>query len=89
MSQPVPTTICICPECGEPRFSWLLTQVQLGAVHRHADGQYSEEGYERGPVTGTDIDENGVFCVECAEFRDLDELVRKRVQGRCPQSCGE
>ncbi len=74
-SQLDPTKICVCKVCGESRFSWLLTRVQFGAIHRSADGQYSEEGTEKGPITGTDVNENGVFCVECAEFRDLDELV--------------
>lgn len=69
------TTILACPECRGTRFSWVLHQVQFGTVHSHGDGQFSEEGHKMGPVTGSDIGENGLFCVECCEDRSYDELV--------------
>jgi hypothetical protein len=63
-----------CPGCGGTRFSWILRQVQFGTVHNF-DGTYAEEGTKRGPVTGSDVDENGVFCVNCQKNRNHDDLV--------------
>lgn len=69
------STILACPECGGTKFSWILQQVQFGIVHEFDEGQYSEEGQKMGEVTGSDVEENGVFCTECEEHRDRDELV--------------
>lgn len=48
--------------------------MQFGTVHDF-DGTYGEEATKLGPITGSDVDENGVFCVECKEARDHDDLV--------------
>lgn len=64
-----------CPECGNERFSWIIHQVQFGEVHRFANGHIDVEATKNGPITDSDIDENGVFCVNCQEFRTYDELV--------------
>jgi hypothetical protein len=64
-----------CPECGNGRFSWIVHQVQFGDVHRFANGHLDVEATKNGPITDSDIGENGVFCVECEESRIYDELV--------------
>lgn len=64
-----------CPECGNRRFSWIIHQVQFGEVHRFANGHIDVEATKNGPITDSDIGENGVFCVECQESRTYDELV--------------
>jgi hypothetical protein len=64
-----------CPECGGQRFSWIIHQVQFGGVHRFPSGHIDVEPTKDGPITDSDIGENGVFCVECHEDRTYDELV--------------
>jgi hypothetical protein len=64
-----------CPDCGNGRFSWIIHQVQFGEVHRFANGHIDVEATKNGPITDSDIGENGVFCVECQESRTYDELV--------------
>jgi hypothetical protein len=64
-----------CPECLGKRFSWIIHQVNFGNVHRFPNGHVDVEAVKTGAVTGSDIDENGVFCVECNESRTYDELV--------------
>lgn len=64
-----------CPECGGERFSWVIHQVQFGGVHRFENGHVDVEASKDGPITGSDIGENGVFCVECGEDRTYDDLV--------------
>jgi hypothetical protein len=67
--------LLVCPDCGNGRFSWIIHQVQFGAVHRFANGHIDVEGTKNGPITDSDIGENGVFCVDCQEFRTYEELV--------------
>jgi hypothetical protein len=74
MSDNPTSTILACPVCGGTRFSWTIHAVQFGTVHDF-DGTYGEEATKLGPITGSDVDENGVFCVECKEDRDHDDLV--------------
>lgn len=69
------TTILACPECGGTSFSWIVRQVQFGIIHEFGSEQYSEEGRKMGPITGSDVDEKGVFCTSCEEHRDHDKLV--------------
>ena len=69
------STILACPECGGSSFSWIVEEVQFGIIHDHGDGKYSEEGRKRGEVVGSDVETEGVFCTECGERRDRDELV--------------
>jgi len=64
-----------CPDCGNGRFSWIIHQVQFGEVHRFVNGHIDVEATKNGPITDSDIGENGVFCVECQESRTYDELV--------------
>jgi len=64
-----------CPECGGERFSWIIHQVQFGGVHRFENGHVDVEASKDGPITGSDIGENGIFCVECSEDRTYDDLV--------------
>lgn len=64
-----------CPECENQRFSWIVEQVQFGNVHEFDSGARDGEGLKMGEVTDSDIDTNGAWCLECDEFRDLDELV--------------
>ena len=67
--------LLVCPECGNGRFSWIIHQVQFGEVHRFVNGHIDVEATKNGPITDSDIGENGVFCVECQESRTYDELV--------------
>lgn len=69
------STILACPDCGGVSFSWIVSHVQFGTVQRVNTGQYSEVGKKMGPITGSDVDENGVFCTTCNEHRNRDELV--------------
>jgi hypothetical protein len=64
-----------CAECDSGQFSWIVHQVQFGDVHRFASGDIDVEATKSGPITDSDIGENGVFCVECEESRTYDELV--------------
>lgn len=72
----------VCPECRNARFSWKFTNIQYGEVYQTVDGKLYEEMSKNGPGVGDDIDENGVFCVTCGEFRDRDELVPEQDQSR-------
>jgi len=65
----------VCPECRGQRFSWIIHQVQFGNVYRFPSGHVDVEMMKNGPITDDDIEENGVFCVECGECRTYDELV--------------
>lgn len=68
-------TVLACPECGEPSFSWIVEQVQFGTVSQYDDGSMIEEGMKMGEIVDDDVEENGVFCTTCDEFRERDELV--------------
>jgi hypothetical protein len=74
MSNNPTSQILACPVCGEPTFSWMIHQVQFGTVHDF-DGRYDGEATKQGPVTDTDLETHGVFCVNCQDDRELDELV--------------
>ena len=67
--------VLVCPDCGNGRVSWIVHQVQFGDVHRFANGRIDVEVTKNGPITDSDIGENGVFCVDCQEFRTYEELV--------------
>lgn len=69
------TELLACPECGNGQFSWIIHRVQFGEVHRFANGHIDVEATKNGPITDSDIGENGVFCVECQKSRTYDELV--------------
>ena len=64
-----------CPDCGEKRFSWILQQVQFGNIHEFENGRRDGEGTKMGEVLDADLHEEGPFCVDCAEHKDIDELV--------------
>jgi len=64
-----------CPECGGQSFSWIIEEVQFGDVQKYDDDTYTEIGMKRGEVIGSDVEEEGVFCTNCEERRDRDELV--------------
>ena len=74
--------LLVCPDCGNGRFSWIIRQVQFGAVHRFANGHIDVEGTKNGPITDSDIGENGVFCVDCQEFRTYLSLRRESRRSR-------
>ena len=71
--------ILVCPDCGTPRFSWIVEQVQFGHVHQFENNagppHRDAEGMKMGEVVDTDIEENGVWCQECDGFVELDDLV--------------
>ena len=50
-------------------------QVQFGGVHRFENGHVDVEASKDGPITGSDIGENGIFCVECGEDRTCGDLL--------------
>lgn len=68
-------TILACPHCGGTSFSWTIRQVQFGIDHAFDAGQYSEEGRKLGPITGSDVDDHGVFCTICEDSYDRNDLV--------------
>ncbi|RLM42069.1 hypothetical protein DVK00_18660 [Haloarcula sp. Atlit-47R] len=65
----------VCPECLEGKFSWVVEQVQFGAVYELENGGYTEETWKNGDIVGDDIADNGVFCCRCMEARAHEELV--------------
>lgn len=69
------STLLACPECRGQRFSWYVKQVQFGSVHQLENGHFSEEASKMGPITGSDVPENGVHCVDCGEDRAREDLV--------------
>ena len=69
---PVPMT---CPECGGRSFSWIIEEVQFGDIQKYENDTFEEVGMKRGEVVGSDVEEEGVYCTNCDERRDRDELV--------------
>ena len=69
------TRMLACPDCGCTAFSWVIQQVQYGTVYRTENSKYLEEMTANGDVVGSDVKENGVFCQECEELYDRDELI--------------
>ena len=64
-----------CLECGGRSFSWIIEEVQFGDVQKYDDGTVEEVGMKRGEVVGSDVENEGVYCTNCDERRDRDELV--------------
>lgn len=64
-----------CPECGGRSFSWVIEEVQFGDIQKYEDGTFEEVGMKRGEVVGSDVENEGVYCTNCDERRDRDELV--------------
>jgi predicted nucleic acid-binding Zn-ribbon protein len=69
---PVPMA---CPQCGGRSFSWVIEEVQFGDIQKYEDGTFEEVGMKRGEVVGSDVEDEGVYCTNCDERRDRDELV--------------
>jgi hypothetical protein len=65
----------VCPECHGSRFSWEFTNIQFGEVYETVDGNFYEEALSNGPAVGSNVEEDGVFCTTCEEFRNREELV--------------
>jgi predicted nucleic acid-binding Zn-ribbon protein len=70
-------TDLVCPDCGEDEFSYIVEEVQFGTVHEYDNGYRDVVMHANGDVKGTDIDENGVFCTDCNEFKEIDDLEPK------------
>ncbi|MFC7251836.1 hypothetical protein ACFQJ5_18765 [Halomicroarcula sp. GCM10025324] len=69
----------VCPECLEGKFSWVVEQVQFGAVYELENGGYTEETWKNGDIVGDDIADNGVFCCRCMELEPTKILSRQTV----------
>jgi formate-dependent nitrite reductase cytochrome c552 subunit len=68
-------TPMVCPECSGRSFSWIIEEVQFGDIQKYDDGTFEEVGMKRGEVVGSDVENEGVYCTNCDECRDRDELV--------------
>ena len=66
-----------CPDCGGDRFSWLVTDVQVGPIMamENEDGSHTQSHIpqDNGPVVSSETDP--VMCTNCDEEIDADDLV--------------
>ena len=64
-----------CPTCGRRSFSWSVTQIQFGNVHRYEDGSIETEGMKMGDIVDSNTGKDGVWCDTCKDPYELEELV--------------
>ena len=64
-----------CPNCGDKRFNYAVTQIQFGHALESGDGTRVVETHDSGEILGDDISENGIYCTGCDDYYDLEELV--------------
>ena len=72
----MPSTPLQCPTCGGQRFGYTIEQVHWGGAHEFESGHRNVESFKSGPITGSDVDDDGVMCTECTGEFQLDELER-------------